>query len=1056
MTAHFSLLLRLRRASLCLLGALLCCAACALRPPGAQAQPAGLDPGKALTQYLHDVWQIEEGLPQNTVEAILQTSDGYLWLGTEEGLVRFNGYDFTVFDRSNTPAFQESQTVKTLHEDASGTLWIGTRGGGLVRYHDRRFSRYASDVLSGRIVSALAEGADGTLWVGTFESGLFTCRGGTTCVPFARQDRLSSALVRKLLVDEAGALWVGTDRGLDRIRGSTVQRFDPEAGLNGAFIMALAEGRGGALWVSTRAGLNRIRGRRIETFAPEDGWPEEPIWSLREDAAGALWMGLSQSGLLRHHQGAFDAFSPEAGLSHGRVLALHGGREGSFWIGTEGGGLNRLRNATFTTFTTQEGLSGDFVTSVYEDARGAVWIATQGDGLNRLAGGSVQPYTAEDGLASDVVASVYGTADGSLWIGTLGGGLSRLQNGRFTTFGPGDGLPSASVFSLYEDARGTLWLGTDAGLIRYQDGAFTAFTTEDGLPSNFITAIEEDAHRSGLWIGTYDAGLVRLENGRFRQVAAKDDLNSSFVVALYADADGALWIGTYGGGLTRLKGGAATTFTIREGLFDDTVYQILEDDHGRLWMGCNKGIFHVEKRALNAFAEGRAAAVTSVSYDRDDGLESREINGGVQPAGWKGRDGRLWFPTVKGAAVIDPAGLREAAPPPAVVIESATFDGEEAAGGAEQALRPGTERFEFQYAAPTFVAPDEVRYRYRLSGYEAEWSEPTARRVATYTHLDPGAYTFEVMAQGRSGGPWSRAAAGPAFYLQPFFYQHPFFWLVCGLGVMLLGAAAYRVRVRQLRTQQRHLERTVEARTEDLRAAKDHIEAQADELRASLEEKEVLLREIHHRVKNNMQVITSLLNLQAQKVEDRETLTLFNECRDRVASMAMIHERLYQSADLARVDLGAYLRSITAQLFRSYNVRSHQIALDVRVEAGLLGVDQAIPCGLIVNELVSNALKHAFPDGRQGRIGVVFEAEKTQCRLAVRDDGVGLPAGFDVGRSPSLGLKLVQALTKKLRGTLRACEDGGAVFEVCFPAAPGDAAAFSDARPVPSEDTTLT
>ncbi len=504
-------------------------------------------------------------------------------------------------------------------------------------------------------------------------------------------------------------------------------------------------------------------------------------------------------------------------------------------------------------------------------------------------------------------------------------------------------------------------------------------------------------------------------------------------MALYEDKEGTLWIGTYEGGLSRLEDGALTTYTPREGLFDDKIYQILEDEQGNLWMGCNKGIFKVSKAELDAVAHGERDTVTPISYGKNDGLKSREVNGGVQPAGWKSRDGRLWFPTVEGLAVIDPASLRRQEAVPPVMIQEVLVDNAPIEQRAEAVLEAGTEKVEFQFVAPSLAAPEAIRYRYQLEGYDDDWSGVTSRRVVTYTHLDPGTYLFRVIAMNKEGV-WNETGASFAFTLRPFFYESSLFWLLSVLLVVLLGTVGYRLNIRQLTARQRHLERTVEERTQDLRIAKEKIEVQADELRASLREKEVLLREIHHRVKNNLQIISSLLHLQSQKVDDEETRALFKDCRDRIYAMSMIHERLYQSENLEQVDFSTYLGSVTEQLFHSYNVNAPEVVLSVHIDSTQLRADQAIPCGLIVSELVSNALKHAFPGKDNGHVKVSFKADGLFYRLIVADDGVGFSDHSELEKPQTLGLQLVKALAQKLKGSLNVANRAGTTFEVTFPA----------------------
>lgn len=1035
-----------------------------------QAQPAGpaLNPDRLPTEYVHDVWQVDEGLPQNSVTSVLQTRDGHLWLGTEEGLVRFNGQAFRTFDRYNTPALEASQWVRTLHEGRDGTLWIGTNQGGLVRYAQSTFSPFAEAWLRGHEIRALAEGPDGTLWVGTFGEGLFACQA-ERCTRYTVREGLPSNRIRTLLMASSGTLWVGTEQGLVPFRNGKLLPWEATPPLPGRLVMALLEDPGGKLWTSFQGGgLYRLHPSGVvEWLSPEQGWPRDDVWSFWYDAAGSLWMGLSQGGLLRYHKGRFEAYTPEDGLSHARVTSLAGDREGSLWIGTDGGGLNRLRNSKITHLTTRDGLSNNTVLTVYEAPTGSLWIGTEGGGLNRLRDGVITHFGPREGLTNAVVTSVYTDAAGTLWAGTLGGGLYRRDDNRFTALTTRDGLPGNNIYALYRDRAGSLWVGTDAGLARYRNGVFTRYTTTEGLSSNSITALFED-HEGTLWVGTYDGGLNRQSQGRFAPVEMPT--HSRFVTAFHEDREGRLWIGTYGGGLLRWHKGQFAPFTRQQGLFDDTIYQILEDAEGYLWMGCNKGVFRVSLRDLQAVAEGTLSQVSTAYYGGDDPEKRHEVNGGVQPAGWRSQDGRLWFPTVDGVAIINPQDIHRSAVPPAVVLEQIAVDNEPVNPFAPLNLKPGTEKITFDYVALSFTDPRELRYRYRLEGYETAWTEAGTAQQATYTHLDPGRYTFRVIAMN-SEGVWNETGASVAFYLQPFFYQQPGFWLLVAFGLVGAGVFSYRLHMRRVKTRQRMLEALVEARTHDLQVAKNHIEAQAEELRGSLQEKEVLLREVHHRVKNNLQIINSLLHLQSLKLPEASTQELFRECQRRIQSMALIHERLYQSENLAQIDLAEYLRSIVETLVPSYRMASGQVTVQFEVHEGLMNVDQAITCGLIVNELVSNALKHGWTEGQRGLLCLRFDVVEGQCHLSVEDDGKGLPAGFVPERSPSLGLKLVAALARKLRGTLRVytperavaavtnghaareASPAGTVFEVVFPAPSslkGEVDPLADPPAVPS------
>ncbi len=994
-----------------------------------------LDPEKAITQLLHDVWGFDEGLPQNTVQVVLQSIDGYLWLGTEEGLARFDGRDFVIFDRSNTPALEQSHNVLALYEDSEGTLWIGTDGGGLVRYTDGVFTPFDVDTgPKGENVSTIAQSMDGTLWIGTWEAGLFACtRFG--CDNFGEDAGLSSK-IQTIEVDDSGAVWIGTSTGLVVSPPGSTRTFEYVDGLRDDFVQTIYLDRSEVIWVGTHAGLFRIDDGTATRLGPEDGWPSEIVWAITQDRTGSLWFGLDQAGLVRFHENRFDAFTPADGLSAERVLSLVEDREGSLWIGMAYGGLNRLRDAAFTTWSESEGLAGDAVTTIFEDSQGTVWVGTFGGGVSRLRNGSVESITTADGLSSDVITSVSEDGRGNLWIGTLDDGLNRLRNGRILNYSTSDGLTSNSIYALYTSSDGSLWVGTGDGLNRIDDSGITSYTVEDGLSEKDITAIAEDSS-GAIWIGTYSKGLNRLNNGRFTHFTTDDGLGSNKISALHIDESGTIWIGTRGGGLTRYTDGQFLTFTRRDGLFDDIIFQILEDDYGYLWMGCNRGVFRIAKSEFDDVARGISNAVHSDVFGTDDGLKSREINGGVQPAGWKGRDGRLWFPSVAGAAVIDPGDLRRNEIVPPVLIQEVLVDNVPANLRGAMELAPGMKRIEFHYAGLSLIDPEAVRYRYRLEGYEDEWVAAGDQRAATFTNVDPGTYIFHVTAMNNDGV-WNESGAILAFTVAPFYYQTALFWiLIAGLiiGLVVVGHA---VRVRNLTLRKRQLEEMVETRTRDLQAAKKLVEAKTEELKNSLREKDVLLREVHHRVKNNLQMISSLLQLQSKQIRDPKTRALFQECRDRIYSISMIHERLYQSDELAELDFKGYLKGITEQLLRSYDLTQDHINLVVETDVSHLDVDQAIPCGLIVTELVSNALRHAFVNGETGNLSVIFTREDSHYLMNVEDDGCGLPPGFEPGVGNSLGLSLVVALVDRLGGEFQAtdlCIDGkkGSLFQVTFP-----------------------
>ncbi|HET9765201.1 MAG TPA: two-component regulator propeller domain-containing protein, partial [Thermoanaerobaculia bacterium] len=768
---------------------------------------SALEPGKALTQYVYDVWTDRDGLPQSYVQTILQTRDGYLWIGTEEGLVRYDGVRFTVFDERNTPGLPSS-SVLALLEDDDGVLWVALDGflATLRRGQLRRFPTELDDLAGGP--HTLARDRAGNYWVG-MDGALCRLRP-TPRVCYTAKDGLLGERILAITSGSDGVLWVGTDHGLVRWRRGRFDAPSAGSGLPPGAVRALVPSADGALWVGTDAGLYRYRDGRAE--GPNHGIAAE-VWSLLLDRAGTLWVGTSGGGLFRVRDGRATQLSTHEGLSHDAVHALFEDREGSLWIGTRGGGLNRLSDGKVTPYGAREGMRGDVTFSVRGDRAGNVWVGTD-SGLNRVAlDGEVTSFGEEHGLTSAFVASLAADpAGGELWVGTHGGGVHRLRGRRAAPYPQAQWERGAYVWSLLFDRRGGLWIGSGGGLGRLQDGRLTIYHGNHGAPGDVVQALLES--RSGdLWVGTM-AGLYRWRNERLELSPVPEGVP---VIALHEDAEGTLWVGTYQGGLHRLRDGTHHRFGPHQGLFDDTAYAILEDDAGHLWMSSNRGISRVAKRELQEVAAGRRQRVQSLVLGIGDGMRSSECNAGGA-AGWKGRDGRLWFATMRGAVAVDPRQVAGNRAPPLLAIESVLANQRPVDLAARHRLPAGVRRLEVRYTALSFRNADRVRFKHRLEGFDIGWVDAGAQRVATYTNLAPGPYRFHVIA-ANGDGVWNREGAALSFELAPAFYRAPWFLVLCVLGAVGLGVGGYQLRFRYLVRKNRKLEAVVAERTAELREA---------------------------------------------------------------------------------------------------------------------------------------------------------------------------------------------------------------------------------------------
>jgi ligand-binding sensor domain-containing protein/signal transduction histidine kinase len=963
---------------------------------------SALGPGRPLGEFGQQTWQSDSGLPQNTVRAILQARDGFLWLGTEAGLVRFDGIDFRVFDPSNTPAMQ-SGFIRSLAEDRAGTLWIGTADG-LLAEHDGSFRRYGAaeglpepDVLAahmladGRLMTLSAAGAEllvkdrfqalpGTAAAGFTEgaaSVIEDVHGNAWLLGSAEVFSLGTVSATAIATPEIGRvqalapslaggdLWVGGSSGLVLIRGGIHDgrrtHFTTADGLPSNDVTALAATALG-LWVGTGEGL---------AFIPAGGDPSaieiQPelaghrVQQLFPDLEGSVWVATAE-GIARITNRHVEYVRRRPTLPG--VLTMYEDRERSMWFGTDSSGLSVLREQAFSTLTTDDGLSAAVVRAVFEDHAGSVWIGTA-NGLDRYADERVTHFAGS--LPSQVVLALAETragpapgdpvlsGDDDLWVGTPAG-LARIQNSQTVrTYTTADGLPDDFVRSLYADRDGTLWIGTRNGLAHFKDGRFRSWSKLDGLGSDLIGAMLRT--RDGtLWVGTL-GGLSYQQGDGFRT------LPSAGVTALLADSGGTLWVATNGGGLARMQSGRTLRPVPTLAGLPRTIFGMLEDGSGNLWLSSRTGIDRVAITALTAFANDPSHPPAITHYGAADGMRIREASGGGHPAAWRAQDGALWFATLNGAAAAHPeTAVRNTLPPP-VAIEQVLVDG--AAGDpAAPTIRvePGHGRLTLQYAGLSFVAPGKVRYRYTLEGFDKHWIDAGTRRTAFYTNVPPGSYRFLVLA-ANNDGLWSARAAQVRFVIEPFYYQTAWFYALVALALAGSGYLIYYVRVR-----------SVEAG-----------------YRAVLDERGRIAREIHDTLAQGYVAVTVQLEL-AERLLTSSSASAISAATDQLrATRALVRESLEEARSSiwnlrAQAD-AATLPAQLAETVRRYGQRSA-----ASIKFAVHGTYRPLPAldpelQRIAQEALANAVTHA----RASAISVTLTYEAALLLLRVADDGLGVP-----------------------------------------------------------------
>ncbi|MCB9754173.1 MAG: protein kinase [Myxococcales bacterium] len=802
------------------------------------ASPASaLDPDRAITQYRHQVWSAGSGLGDDTITALTQTRDGFLWIGTAGGLVRYDGVRFTRPAVDDSPTFR-GRRVLSMTEDARGDLWVATdadalarlRGGVLVETLDSE-----SGLPAGELTSLAADAR--ALWIATSAGLVRRDLESGALRRFTAADGLPSDEITALHLDADGSIWIGTaSAGLARVEitdelevRSTQTRYTTQRGLPSDAVGAITRDLAGDLWVGTDGGLGRLREGDWKTYKTDSGLSGDDVTTLQVDRNGNLWIGTAEGGLSRIANGRVNRFTPADGLASASVQALAEDHYGNIWIGTLGGGLEQLADAPYILFSAREGLPVDSVSAVLGDDEGVIWLGTLGGGLVRYAGGSLTTFNAAGSkLPSDTVQALHLQPSRGLWVGTERG-LARVVQDKVepALAELGEALPR-SITAITSDLRGNLWLGTaEDGLVRYNDSydvePLRRYAIEDGLTSETITTLHVDADDQ-LWIGTRGGGLLRMDGDEITRQDDPDDLIADVIRVIHEDPGGALWVGTEHTGLLRVQDGVIDALTAAEGLPDDSVLQILEDGAGNFWLTGSGGLYRVVQEELAEVADGLRERVDPVAIE-GNAIEG-SANIGVRPPGaigspnaWRASDGDLWFATDAGVMKIDPEPTPRVPAPP-VVLESVRVDGHTLDPSTPLTLAPGARTLTIDYTVPAFVAPDQLRFRYILEGFDAAWTEAGARRTAIYTSLPPGAYRFRVAA---STGleEWSSTETVLALTQEDSGAWGRGVVLVVALVLLLalLGALAHVLRMRATRARLEVHRRESSARARELREA---------------------------------------------------------------------------------------------------------------------------------------------------------------------------------------------------------------------------------------------
>jgi ligand-binding sensor domain-containing protein/signal transduction histidine kinase len=929
---------------------------------GIKSGAAGLTIGRGQLPFTFRVWQREQGLPQNFVRALAQTADGYVWVGSDAGVSRFDGVRFVSF---GLPEGFQAGPVQTMLGATDGALWIGSVDRGLWRWQNDHFTAFSKERgLPSDSINALAEDGAGRIWIGT-EGGLAVWQNGNAePLDTGNNITLIGKSIAALFSDRKGALWIGAkDTGLFRMEmGQIVQVHDPVFDYLLQDVHCLLVDHEGRVWVGAGdASVLCYESGQWRQYRFPRHLARHYVSALAEDGDGTVWAGSVSEGLFEFKRGKLVAINAGSGLSDNLVETLLVDREGILWVGTHSG-LNRLRPKNLSVIGYNEGLGNGPVQSLAEVSPGVIWAGKSSEGLYVWDGRYFRPLPVADVSPSQAGALLV-AKDGSCWMGGARGLLHFKNPRQVETDPPVAELPDADVSALAQDRSGRIWAGTRQGALWFREnGQWQAHSRNPG--GHAVTAIVS-ARDGSLWVGTAGDGLFEVATSTDGHWRKRNGPLSDWVRTLYLDAESTLWIGTGGGGLSRLRDGSLATFTTREGLPDNTISQILQDDTGKLWLGGDRGIVRVGKAELNDVAAKKIAAVSPEIYGRAEGMLSEECISGFFPMGLRTKSDLLWFPTQEGLVVIDPHHQITGAPAPSVVLEETLVDGV-ADPSPSLHLGPGKHWLEFRYTGLDFDAPERVRFRYRLEGLNSDWVDGGAGRSASFPYVPYGNYKFEVEAGDGEGG-WNSRGAGVSVAVKPYFWQT--WWFRVPAALALLGAIAAAARLAEKRKLQRQLD-------------------QLEQERALAQERERIARDLHDDLGSSLARI-SLLSGLLRADHDNPTqvshhATKISQSADQtVRALEEIVWAVRPGSDSLQ-SLVEYIAHFANELFEGGEIRC-RLDLPHDLPARPLPPDVRHNVFLIVKEALTNALKHA------GAREVLVRAEATKDGLdiVVQDDGKG-------------------------------------------------------------------
>ncbi|MFD2530908.1 sensor histidine kinase [Gracilimonas halophila] len=991
-------------------------------------------------------WTLEDGLPVNTVGRVTQDSLGYLWISTYDGLVRFDGLEFKLFNYSNTPAMPHNRTTIIYQQD-NGRMWIALEYGGVLLkengefkhfgnqtnftdsdltqmyelsgnrmffithsglyvFDDEKFSRfYNSDNPKQNQVHNIYEDHDKSIWVATNDGLLQFTPTGDLLAEYHKSSEQQENRILEVIRTNAGTITVGTDDGVYELREKELVQSQKYAITADHPIYDIFHddnktlfSSAGEVFYNSNGNISKVQHNYLELG--------EVYREFYTDSEGRFWLVGTSGSLSLFEDGKIRPFTEIPDHSDYYFNSVFEDREGKLWFGTSGNGLLAVSESKVQNLGTPEGLSGDNILAMLEDSQGRYWVGTRGAGLNMIEGNSITHYDVTNGAETNIVQSIGEDIHGNIWFGHHQKGLNKITPNGLEHYTPGNNVEINDIRSIYTHSNGEMWLGTYGGLIKFDpsDSNHVIYDKDDGLSGVKIRYVTE-APDGALWTGSLDGGVSRFHEGSFTNYTVEDGLSSNNIRSIYIDEydAGTIWIGSENNGLNRLKDGEISYINMEDGLPDHIIHWISQDEDGWLWMSSNRGVFKIKKSELNAYLDNDSDIFTLLHYGRAEGMRNPEGNGSVQEAGLRTSSGDFWFSTQEGVAIFSQDQNESQAFPPTVLVNSITAGGNSYTSN-EVVIDKGYKSFTINFHALTFPSSEKARFRYRLIGIDDSWNEISNQRSASYNDIPAGDYTFEVIA-ANNNGVWSEQPATASITVQPYFYEQPWFFIL----VLALITAGYfgstQIRYRYLLNKQRKLETIIQEQTAELRQERNDLQVknqiirrQATELEESNKTKDKFFSIIAHDLRNPFQAILGFTELSLMDADDSTSSELTENLQNIKSSAKQLLELVenllkWASLQTGKIKLAPEWINLSDLLNQTQKLLEHvgnQKGISITVSApeqARILADQNMLQTVLLN-LVSNSLKFTESGGK---VKLILRKVDDHYLISVKDNGIGMP-----------------------------------------------------------------